>query len=322
MGNNSIWKYVAGALGALLVVAVGVGVYREKFALKCNGHRQLCDRKLNEVAIPMTHNAMSIADYDWFAPSHEHSVTNQLESGIRGLMLDTHYWDAAASISSYFPNASDEQLLKMGEVSDEIGLETREGTYVCHIICQLGYTSLSDTLGEIALFLDQNPNEVIVIIFEDKIEVTDTVEVFEESGLVNYAYEHSGGEWPTLRELISTNKRLVAMSESDFPPPYWYSHAWNYTEETPYSFEDKDNMGCEPNRGEKGSDFFLLNHWVENFVPKREDAVEVNQYEFLLERARRCAKERGFDIPNFVSVNFSEYGDVVGVTNTLNGLGN
>jgi hypothetical protein len=63
----------------------------------------------------------------------------------------------------------------------------------------------------------------------------------------------------------------------------------------------------------------LLNHWIERVSPSRVDAVRVNEYEFLLSRARRCAEERG-QIPNFVAVNFHLAGDVVRVVDALNGV--
>ena len=34
---------------------------------KCNGHAELCDRPFDEVAYPMTHNAMSNAEAGWIS---------------------------------------------------------------------------------------------------------------------------------------------------------------------------------------------------------------------------------------------------------------
>jgi len=112
------------------------------------------------------------------------------------------------------------------------------------------------------------------------------------------------------------------MAEDAGPPPEWYLHAWDYTEETPYSFSelaDLDDTSCEPNRGDTDKPFFLLNHWITRASPSRVDAAVLNDYEYLLERAQRCANERG-QIPNFVGVNFYLNGNVFEVVDELNGV--
>jgi hypothetical protein len=65
--------------------------------------------------------------------------------------------------------------------------------------------------------------------------------------------------------------------------------------------------------------FFLLNHWVTRPSPSRVDAAIINEYEYLLDRARRCAEERG-QLPNFLAVNFYFNGDVFDVADELNGV--
>ncbi len=203
---------------------------------------------------------------------------------------------------------------------DAVGLETKEGTYLCHILCHLGSTPLAETLEEIRLFLETHPREVVAIIIEDKISIEDTEATFEASGLMPYLYTHQGGQpWPTLGEMIDGGQRLVVMAEVEGPPPAWYHHAWDYTEETPYSFKDPTELSCQPNRGDTGKPFFLLNHWIERVSPSRVDAVHINDYEFLLDRAQQCAEERG-QIPNFVAVNFYLIGQVVDVVDELNGV--
>jgi hypothetical protein len=124
--------------------------------------------------------------------------------------------------------------------------------------------------------------EVVVLIIEDKITVEDTEETFEASGLLPY-------------------------------------HVWDYTEETPYSVSSPEEFDCQPNRGGTDKPLFLLNHWIERVSPSRVDAVWVNDYQFLLDRAQECAKERG-QIPNFVAVNYYLIGDVVDVVDELNGV--
>ena len=73
------------------------------------------------------------------------------------------------------------------------------------------------------------------------------------------------------------------------------------------------------NQDDTDKPFFLLNHWITRASPSRVDAAVLNDYEYLLERAQRCANERG-QIPNFVGVNFYLNGNVFEVVDELNGV--
>jgi hypothetical protein len=325
-----VWRYrklvIVGAVLAIVLVPLGLRFLidsKRQPELVCNGHKELCDRPVNEVAFVTTHNAMSIADYGWIWPSHDGSVTNQLNAGVRAFMLDTHYWDDQAWIESQLDYLPPEQQAAVQDILDVVELDQEDGTYLCHMMCGLGATDLTDTLVEIRRFLDDNPNEVVAIIFEDLLSTADTEQAFAESGLDALVYTHEPDTpWPTLREMIDDDSRVLAMAEDAGPPPEWYLHAWDYTEETPYSFSelaDFDDTSCEPNRGDTDKAFFLLNHWITRASPSRVDAAVLNDYEYLLERAQRCAGERG-QIPNFVGVNFYLNGNVFEVVNELNGV--
>ena len=75
----------------------------------CNGHAALCDRPLDEVVLPATHNSMSAPLPGWFSAEQERPIGGQLDDGIRGLLLDTHYGDRLASgrVRTYFGSADD-----------------------------------------------------------------------------------------------------------------------------------------------------------------------------------------------------------------------
>ncbi|UCG24599.1 MAG: hypothetical protein JSW55_00945, partial [Chloroflexota bacterium] len=325
LGRYSRLALVAAVL-AIILIPLGLRALLAEIRqpdLVCNGHAELCDRPVNEVAYATTHNAMSIADYGWLWPSHDGSVTNQLNAGVRGFLIDSHYWDDKAWIEEHLDYLPEEQQAAVQNILDKVELGKEDGTYLCHMMCSLGATDLAETLTEIRRFLDNNPNEVIGIIFEDLVSPTDTHDAFARSGLDALVYTYKAGEsWPTLREMIRDNQRVLVMAEKSSPPPDWYLHAWDYTEETPYAFSelaDFDDTSCEPNRGDTGKPFFLFNHWITRASPSRVDAAVLNDYDYLLERAQRCAEERG-QIPNFVGVNFYLNGDVFEVVDELNGV--
>ncbi len=169
-------------------------------------------------------------------------------------------------------------------------------------------------------FLDDNPDEVVTLFIEDDISDEDTEAAFEASGLFDEVYVHDPDEgWPTLGEMIDRDERLVVLAEQSGPPPTWYHHGFDLVKDTPYKFESADDFSCEPNRGPEDADLFLMNHWLDATAADRADTAEVNAYDVLVDRARRCEKERG-QMVNFVAVNFYSIGDLLEAVDTLNGV--
>jgi hypothetical protein len=201
------------------------------------------------------------------------------------------------------------------------------GTYLCHIVCELGATRLTTALGWFKSFLDTHPDEVVVLFVEDAVTPGDTATAFADSGILRYADEHQSGEsFPTMRQLIESDRRLFVMAErnagaGEFP---WYHQGFSLTQETPYTFRSPDeladpNTSCVPNRGDEFDPLFQLNHWVEHIPRSPSTARKVNAFDFLHRRARDCDQRRGL-LANIVAVDFYDQGDVLEVTRSLNGL--
>jgi hypothetical protein len=323
-----VWPYrvwvLAGIFGLIVVVPLfgRVVTARQRAANpSCNGHPELCDRPVNEVVFASSHNAMSITEYGWLWPMHDGTVTDQLEAGVRALLVDTHYVDDEESEKAFLDQMTpaEREVAAKAIASFQPGGLT--GALLCHESCGLGATDFGKMLDEVRGFLDEHPREVLALVIQDEITAEDTGAAVTAHRLEPYIYTHPEGQpWPTLREMIDSNKRLIIMAENEGPPPDWYTNAWGVTEETPYTFVFKESFSCEPNRGETGKPFFLLNHWIQRIAPNRADAAVVNDYDFLLARAQQCAAERG-KTPNFVAVNFYGQGDLFRVVDTLNGVG-
>lgn len=294
-------------------------------AERCNGHAELCDRAYDEVAYAATHNSMSSPGVVHVWPEQDGDITEQLDAGIRALLIDTHYWrriDGAADLIGEVDASEVPVSLPVAqEVIDAAGslAEGRPGTFLCHSECIYGALPFVDALVAIGAWMEANPREVVTLIIQDDISVDDTVAAFEESGLDDLVYEGEG-PWPTLGELIDDGHRLVVFAEFSGGSPAWYRDAWVAMQDTPFGFASPSDMSCDPNRGEGDPSLFLLNHWVSRFTPSRTDAAVLNEHGFLLDRARRCRDERGLD-PNFLAVDFYNIGDVVGVVDELNGVG-
>jgi hypothetical protein len=350
------WRAPAAAAAVIVAAAVAIALLitneRKREANRpagpvevCNGYAALCDRTLEDVAFPASHNAMSAAELGgWFTPNHRRGIPRQLNEGARALLIDTHY-GIGRSDGTVLTDLDREGTSKVLEaVEAELGPEGArkfqdlsaryakrggEGTpgpYLCHVVCELGSTGLTKSLGWVMEFLDTHPDELVILFIEDKVTPEDTAKAFEDSGILRYAYVHRPGRpFPTMRKLIENDKRLFVMAEEDsgggeYP---WYHQGFDLVQETPYTFnspaELSDPSSCAPNRGEAGNPLFQLNHWVEKIPRSPATAAEVNAFKFLKARARECERRRGL-LPNLVAVDFFDQGDVEEVTRVLNGL--
>ena len=323
-----VWDHkgwlLAGVLGLFVLVPLLIWLFSPTARadrLACNGHIEFCDRPANEIAYPVTHNSMSISDYGWLWAEHDATVKQQLEDGIRGLLIDSHYADSESEINRFLETLSPSAQTIVNEAVAAGDFDiSGVSSFLCHNLCALGATALTETLNDVRLFLEENPREVIYIVIQDEVSAADTADAFAAAGLNDYIYTHPGGDvWPTLGEMIDADQRLVVMAENEGPPPDWYQNVWDNTMETPYTFINYDDFSCRPNRGDEDKAFFLMNHWIQRGAPNRVDSAIVNEYDFLLSRAQQCAEERG-KMPNFVAVNFYQNGDLFDVVDMLNGV--
>lgn len=256
--------------------------------LACNGSAALCDRAYDHVAYPTTHNSMSNDDDFWFRPNQLHGIPQQLDDGIRALMLDTHYSGGTA--------------------------------YLCHGFCGAGRKRLSEGLSEVGQFMAAQPNEVVTIIFESHISAEDTAVAFAEAGLEGLVLTHRAGTpWPTLREMVASGKRLVVFTDTEGGTPAWYHDVWQFAWETPYHFKVATEFSCRPNRGSANNGLFILNHFLTNPLPSLDYAEVVNRNPVLHDRVYECEEESG-RLPNFVTVDFYSVGDLFSVIDDLNGV--
>jgi hypothetical protein len=166
---------------------------------------------------------------------------------------------------------------------------------LCHGPCWLGSIPHIDQVLEIADFLQNNPREVLFIIYQDDIDPAFIAADYEEAGLTDQLWAWDGGPMPTLGQLLEQNKRLILSAESAGPPPLWYHHAWDLYWDTPYSYTDPSEFTCELNRGAPGNPLFLINHWLSDDLglPTQAGAAQVNTYDALYARATQCAREAG-----------------------------
>ena len=153
----------------------------------CNGNKALCSRKYPDVAQIGAHDSAFVGTL--LTDNQDVSVTNQLNAGIRFLQGQTH--------------------------KDPFGTLS-----MCHTSCyELDAGSTVSYLSTIKSWLDANPNEVLTLLLTngDNVDISLFDTAFTSSGLKPYAFVPSSSPgilsidaWPTLQNLINTNKRLVA----------------------------------------------------------------------------------------------------------------
>ena len=178
---------LAGAVGALLaavtvglVLSTGNAAHEAEAAgaLRCNGDESLCDLPLNFAMFPGTHNSMSSALYPgWLFAEHVKTIGGQLDSGVRALLIDTHYGvlssatlpgsntpvvltDRAAELVSPtgegFDPAIAERAAQLASRAPPKADASR-AIYLCHNFCELGSVQFSDALAEIEGFVADPP---------------------------------------------------------------------------------------------------------------------------------------------------------------------
>src|SRR5688572_10919780 len=165
--------------------------------------------------------------------------------------------------------------------------EGNPGLYLCHGFCELGAYTLVSLLSEIRDFLVSHPDEVLLCVIEDYAAPAEIARAFDESGLTEFVYQGQvQPRWPTLRELITSDRRVIVFIESGRPGIAWLRPAFESIRETPYRFHKTDEFSCVANRGGDAGSLFLLNHWIDTTpTPRPSNAAVVNAFPVLSQRA-------------------------------------
>lgn len=167
-------------------------------ARNCNGHAELCGRRYSNISFVGAHDSPFVGPL----PSDNQgiSVTEQLQRGYRFLQGQTHI--------------------------DDYDDENPGVLHMCHTDCLLRDAgTVTEYLATVKTFLDNNPDEVVTVLLTngDDVDISVFDSVVTESGIKDYAFTPSGklsmDQWPTLEELINSNKRLVLFLGKFLSPP-------------------------------------------------------------------------------------------------------
>ncbi|KXT13228.1 hypothetical protein AC579_1723 [Pseudocercospora musae] len=264
--------------------------------------------------------------------NQEKTVTEQLDAGIRFLQAQTHMGNL--SFLQLDDDDSNEGEMVKRDDADELSM--------CHTSCELLYTgSLKDYLSTIKTWLDSHPNDVVTMLLTnpDLRPMSEFDAVFTSTGLNSIAYippttpsQLPMSQWPTYRDLISQNTRLIVFMDSmadESKVPYILSES-TYFFETPYGNKDRKFAQCDLDRPKgqsaKGR-MYIVNHTLNTeffgaTIPNNEENFNTNAAlgEGSIGAQAELCTEKWSRKPNVVLVDMFDRGDVFTAQKNLNGV--
>lgn len=301
----------------------------------CNGYIELCPEPLNQIVWPASHNSMASAAYDFLGAEQTETIPEQLNAGIRFLMIDAYYgYDdhglvrtnlaggiSRANLRAERGNAAVRELDRLGAltgVADTSG--KKQDVYFCHDFCELGAIPSKQVFNDVDTFLSRNLTDVVVLDIEDYVQPKDLKRALIEGGLWDRLWRPSPKQygWPTLDQLVTPKRgrsenprRLIVTSEKHAGEASWLMGTYEISSETPYAVPTSaSQFNCNPERGGTDKSFLLINHWIKsNGPPDPVVASNTNSQKVLTKRFQQCIATRG-QLPNAIGVNFTSQGDL------------
>ncbi len=275
-------------------------------APNCMGAVEYCLRAYDNFTFAETHNSFATSDDGVYYPAsnHDTGLDAQWNGGIRAFMLDTHH-------------RSDTETDQ-----DDIAFCHGSNDALIHP-CLYSEVDAFVWLEQLRTFMDSDSNQIVTLLLENYVPSSHLEYLFNQTGMLERAYVHQIGDtWPTLGEMILSNRTLVIFWDGSDDSSYpWLHHAWTHSWDTPYGESDESEMSCQVGRGNGDQPVWHLNNWLSNAFglsdPLR--AESVNNYESLRQRALGCWEEVG-NRPTFIAVDWWEDGDVVSVVESLNSV--
>ncbi|CAH9130308.1 unnamed protein product [Cuscuta epithymum] len=223
--------------------------------------------------------------------NQQDSITQQLNNGVRGLMLD------------------------MYDLNNDI--------WLCHSFggkCY-NYTAFQPALNvlrEVEVFLQANPAEIVTIIIEDYVSTPNGItKVVNAAGLGKFLFPVSlmpteGGEWPNVDDMILHNHRLLLFTSKEESSQGIAAYKWTYFVENQYGDEGMSNESSCSKRAESAAlntearSLLLMNYFPS--APDLAQACKLNSRP-LKSMMYTCFEAAGKRWPNFISVDFYKRSD-------------
>ncbi|NIJ68272.1 phosphatidylinositol-specific phospholipase C domain-containing protein [Xanthomonas sp. 60] len=271
------------------------------------------DRPFDHYLWITTHNA---ANHGSVVPNQGMDISAQLQRGARGLMLDIY---------------------------------ERDGQLVtCHADCAFHgrRAPLKNDLASVSRYLDDHPDAVVTLQLEDHYP-REAMEAFvrENEHLFRRTFnpEHATwaakkGQWPTLREMIVADQRLLIFTQrAELSGQYGggvttFLHDQDVTSENYWSLGDTifthdtscrtrwDGIALDATDRPLGLPrLFVMNHF--HGVPLSPHSGIDNRLDTVLERLDTACLPAAKRMPNYLAIDFIEWGDMLEFAETYNNGG-
>lgn len=278
------------------------------------------DRRLDEVSFLSTHNAFTnYEDSRWTSVAQSESLRHQLDNGVRGLSLDTHWYQKSRWLC----------VISLG--SDCYPSDV----YLCHGECKtfagvtyaLPRQSFHGSMQTVVDFLVTHPEEVVTIFLEDYVSAQQLGDSLSRvRGLDALLFRPDAWKvreqgWPKMTDLVGAGKRLLIFSDEPDREHLgvMYDKAW--TVSNYWSLGDLgSDVSCVSRWGDVPLDrqepgfrrLFTMSH--HRNVPTVINAALDNGTKLRDRIDRQCRPAAGGRDPNFVAVDFHRISDTSGHT--------
>ncbi|CAG8738684.1 6884_t:CDS:2, partial [Racocetra fulgida] len=153
----------------------------------------------------------------------------------------------------------------------DIPTQLKDGSDIelCHTDCRiLDAGTAANTLKIFTSYLQDNPNEIITIFWEnsDNIDPLRYKDEYDKANLTQYCFTQSVGEpWPTLSTIIQSGKRVINFMDKNTNNNTvpWLMPEYSYVFETPFQNSDPNAWQCTVDRPkDQPQQMYLLNHFL------------------------------------------------------------
>lgn len=264
------------------VLTFCTGVYSQ-----CNGDRNLCHKRYSDVAFLITNNAYTPFHSELIG-DQSHTIKQQLQNDVDGLLLNVD--------------------LLYGQ------------PVVYYRSTILGDESLKAVLVAVKQRLDEDPDKVLTLLFNSKVPIVEWSHLLSDCGLIDRVYIHPGGVWPTLREMIDADQRLVLFTlNNDSQNQPWVQQLNHFSKWAARDLCQKDAkekvLGADSPR-----DLLLMDHHAKLKASEKIDDLKwINSTKLLLQRATKCWDITG-NIPNLILVDHYQIGETKNALKMINNL--
>lgn len=164
-------------------------------------------------------------------------------------------------------------------------------------------TPFIDQLNLIKDFLYNHPDRVLTLFLDFNVNIRELTTPVRKSGIDSllYVYDTQTG-WPTLKEMIDTDKRLIIFGMQEHRnSPKWLHYVWNHAVEPYYSILEAPVFIGEFLKGDPKNSLLIFNDYNLPRKPNLPDDAYFNsvQNPYLIEHIKKVWANTG-KTPNFV----------------------